>query len=87
MFFFTPQKYIYIGAFFTPRTKHLGDSDSLAVFIGSLQLVWLPQLNYVTIAFPITLQKSSDPCGAEMKNIICNAKQCAHTFRITTFEL
>ena len=42
--------------------------------------VWL-------FAFPKTLQKSSDPCGGEMKNIICNAKQCAHAFRIKASEL
>ena len=90
--FSLPQKNIStrwfsLDAFFTPRTKHLGDSDSLAVDIGSLQLVWLPQLSCVTICFLKTLQKASDPFGGDMKTIICNAKQCAHTFRLATFEL
>ena len=80
-------RWFSLDAFFTPRTKHLGDSDSLAVDIGSLQLVWLPQFSCVTICFLKTLQKASDPCGGDMKTIICNAKQCAHTFRLATFEL
>ena len=54
--------------------------------IATIEL-WLPQLSCVTICLLKTLQKAFDPCGGEMKTIICNAKQRAHTFGITTFEL
>ena len=41
----------------------------------------------MTNCFLKTLQKSSDPCGGELKNIICNAKQCARAFKIKASEL